>query len=80
MLATMVEHKEAVMVLTIATMVARVLGLTGEQTCQFYEPVMNCSITQLFYNREKVSLSYFNDCSFFQVLNREHDQQLVTYR
>ncbi|MFT4615591.1 MAG: broad specificity phosphatase PhoE [Bacteroidia bacterium] len=65
---------------TIATMVAQVLGLTGEQTYQFYEPMMNCSITQLFYNREKVSLSYFNDCSYFQVLGSQLDEELITYR
>jgi len=65
---------------TIATMVAQVLGLSGEQTYQVYEPMMNCSITQLFYNRDKVSLSYFNDCSFFQVLGSQLGEELITYR
>lgn len=65
---------------TIATIVAQVLGLTGAQTYQFYEPMMNCSMTQLFYSRDKVSLSYFNDTTFLQVLNRDHEQSLVTYR
>ena len=53
---------------TLATIVAQVLGLGGEKTYQFYEPVLNCSITQLFYSRSRISLSYFNDCSFFRVL------------
>ena len=65
---------------TIATMVAQVLGLTGAQTYQFYEPMMNCSITQLFYNRDKVSLSYFNDCTFLRVLGAQLDENLITYR
>ena len=51
---------------TLATLVAHVLGLGPEQTYQLYEPAMNCAVTQLFYNRSKVSLSYFNDCSFLR--------------
>ena len=29
---------------------------------------------------ERVSLSYFNDCSFLRVLGRQRDEELVTYR
>ena len=65
---------------TVATIVAQVLGLGGEQTYQFYEPIFNCSVTQLFYNRSKVSLSYFNDCSFLQVLGKQRDENLISYR
>ncbi|RLQ23640.1 histidine phosphatase family protein [Seongchinamella sediminis] len=65
---------------TIATLVAHVLGLDGSQTYQFYEPVFNCSVTQLFYSGEKVSLSYFNDRSFLQLLGEEHGERLVSYR
>ncbi len=65
---------------TIATMVGQVLGLTGEQTYQFYEPVFNCSITQLFYNDRKVSLSYFNDRSYLQAYGRGRGENLVSYR
>ena len=65
---------------TIATMVAQVLGLGGQQTYQFYEPVFNCSVTQLFYSAQKVSLSYFNDRSFLQLLGEEHGEELVSYR
>ncbi|MEL7045575.1 MAG: histidine phosphatase family protein, partial [Pseudomonadota bacterium] len=49
---------------TIAVMVAAVLGLPGTKTYQLYEPVFNCSVTELFYSGDRVSLSYFNDCSF----------------
>jgi len=65
---------------TLATIVAQVLGLGGEKTYQFYEPVLNCSITQLFYSRSRVSLSYFNDCSFFRVLGGQRGEELLTYR
>ncbi len=66
---------------TIATIVGQVLGLGGEQTYQFYEPVFNCSVTQLFYNSSnKVSLSYFNDRSFLQLLGQQGGEELVSYR
>jgi broad specificity phosphatase PhoE len=65
---------------TIAVLVAAVLRLPGSATYQFYEPVFNCSITQLFYNAERVSLSYFNDCSFLRQLSVERGERLVTYR
>ena len=65
---------------TIATIVAQVLGLSGKETYKFYEPIFNCAITQLFYNRNKISLSYFNDRSFLQVLGHATGENLVTYR
>jgi broad specificity phosphatase PhoE len=65
---------------TIATMVAQVLGLSGEETYKFYEPIFNCSVTQLFYSGNRVSLSYFNDRSFLQVLGSQRGEELVSYR
>ncbi len=65
---------------TIATMVAQVLGLSGEQTYQFYEPIFNCSVTQIFYNGSKTSLSYFNDRSWLQLQGAKSAESLVTYR
>ena len=65
---------------TIAAFTAAVLGLPGTATYQFYEPVFNCSITQLFYSSSKVSLSYFNDCSFLRELSAARGESLVTYR
>ena len=65
---------------TIATIVAQVLGLGSEHTYSFYEPVVNCSITQLFYSGERVSLSRFNDHSFLDVLGFQNSESLVTYR
>ncbi|MBE9539705.1 MAG: histidine phosphatase family protein [Proteobacteria bacterium] len=65
---------------TIATIVGQVLGLTGEQTYQFYEPMFNCSVSQLFYSGTRVSLSYFNDRSFLQVLGTRQSENLLSYR
>jgi broad specificity phosphatase PhoE len=65
---------------TMATIVAQVLGLTGADTYKFYEPVFNCAISQLFYSGARVSLSYFNDCSFLRVLGAQQGEQLISYR
>lgn len=65
---------------TIATFVAAVLGVPASSVYAFYEPVFNCSVTQLFYSRSRVSLSYFNDCSFLRLLGAQRGESLVTYR
>ena len=65
---------------TIATIVAQVMGLTGAQTYQLYEPIFNCSVSQLFYSGANVSLSYFNDRSFLQVLGTQKGESLISYR
>ncbi len=65
---------------TIATIVAHVLGAGPAGTYQFYEPVINCSITQILYNPRKVSLSYYNDHSFLDLLGRQRGEHLITYR
>lgn len=65
---------------TIATLVAHVVGARDCDVYQFYEPVFNCSITQLFYSGDRVSLSCFNDCSYLRVLGQQRGESLVTYR
>jgi broad specificity phosphatase PhoE len=65
---------------TIASMVAHVLGMAGEDVYKLYEPMFNCSVSQLFYSDQKVSLSYFNDRSFLQVMGAQQGENLVTYR
>jgi broad specificity phosphatase PhoE len=65
---------------TVATLVAQVLGHGGEHTYRFYEPMFNCSVTQLFYSGDKVSLSSFNDCSFLRVIGAQQGENLLTYR
>ncbi len=65
---------------TIATVVSQVLGLGGEYAYRFYEPIFNCSISQLFYNSDKVSLSSFNDISFMRQMGKPGDSPLISYR
>lgn len=65
---------------TIATFVSLVLGLPGSATYPFYEPIFNCSLTQLFYSGRRVSLSSYNDCTFLRLLEAQRGETLVTYR
>jgi len=65
---------------TIATVVAHVLGVTGNQVYNFYEPLMNCSVTRLLYSGEKMSLSSFNDHLFIQSLASKSGEGFLTYR
>jgi broad specificity phosphatase PhoE len=64
---------------TIATIVSQVLGLGGEHAYKFFEPSINCSVTRLIYNETKVSLSYFNDHSYLDLLGQQLGERLVTY-
>jgi broad specificity phosphatase PhoE len=65
---------------TIATLVAHVLGVTGEQVYKFYEPLINCSVTRLLYSGDKISLSNFNDHLFIRSLASKSGEALLTYR
>jgi len=65
---------------TIATIATQVLGLDGTHAYKFYEPIINCSITQLFYNSQKISISNFNDYSYLQKTGTKTGENLVTYR
>ena len=64
----------------IATIVAHVLGITGEQVYKFYEPLINCSVTRLLYSGDKISLSCFNDHLFIRWLASKSGERLLTYR
>lgn len=65
---------------TIATAVGLVAGVTHEGFYQFYEPVMNCSVTRFIYSGQRVSLSNFNDIAHLQLLGAQLGESLVTYR
>lgn len=65
---------------TIATITTQILGLDGSHAYKFYEPIINCSITQLFYNSKKISISNFNDYSYLQQKGAASGETLVTYR
>ena len=65
---------------TIATAVGLIVGVDHTGFYQFYEPVMNCSITRFIYSRSRVSLSSFNDAAHLQLLSAQLNESLVTYR
>jgi broad specificity phosphatase PhoE len=62
----------------IATLVARVLGLPADAVCPLFEVMMNCSVTRLLHDRERVSLSSFNECSYLARAGAAGE--LLTYR
>lgn len=65
---------------TIATAVGLVTGVTHDGFYQFYEPVMNCSVTRFIYSARRVSLSNFNDVAHLHLLGAQLGEALVTYR
>ena len=65
---------------TIATAVGLIVGADHSGFYQFYEPVMNCSITRFIYSDKRVSLSNFNDAAHLQLLSAQLQESLVTYR
>ncbi|MDG0980508.1 MAG: phosphoglycerate mutase family protein [Halieaceae bacterium] len=65
---------------TVATATALVLGVGADLVYRFYEPVINCSVTQFFYSGDKISLSHFNDHSILHKLSATLGERLVTYR
>lgn len=65
---------------TIATIVAQVMGFSGSDTYAFYEPMVNCAVSCLLYNRNKASLSYYNDHSFLDLLGKQRGEALISYR
>lgn len=65
---------------TIATIVAHVLGITGEQVYKYYEPLINCSVTRLLYSGDRISVSSFNDHLFIRSLAAKTGEALLTYR
>jgi broad specificity phosphatase PhoE len=65
---------------TIATAVGLVTGAAHSGFYQFYEPVMNCSITRFIYSGSRISLSNFNDTAHLALLGAQLGESLVTYR
>jgi broad specificity phosphatase PhoE len=65
----------------IATLTQQVLRLPDPAAYEFFEVMMNCSITRFLHDRERISLSSFNECSY--LLSDENGApapQLLTYR
>lgn len=66
---------------TIATIAAAVLGLPPSGVYQLFEQVVNCSVTRLVYSGDKISLSYFNDHGYLNLMATDQDEKgLITFR
>jgi len=61
----------------IAAITSHVLRLTDEQMVSLNWAVMNCSISCLLFNAEKISLRFFNDFAHFEA---RADKSLLTHR
>lgn len=65
----------------IATIVAQVLQMPDSAVYSVFEPVINCSITRLLYNSERISLSSYNEFSFLQAQVGPADASgIISYR
>jgi broad specificity phosphatase PhoE len=62
---------------TIATLCQHVLGLPDTQVAELNWSLVNCAVTKLFYQRDKVVLSYLNNFAHLEWLGEKH---AVTYR
>lgn len=60
----------------IATMTGHVLGLSDEQIVELNWAILNCSVTSLLFNANKISLRYFNDFAHFDT----GEKFLLTHR
>ncbi len=65
----------------IAAIVHRILGLPREGAYPLFEAMMNCSITQLLHDKERISLLSYNECSYLRLYERTLGERgLVTHR
>ena len=61
----------------IATVTGHTMGLNDDQIIELNWAIMNCSITCLLFNKDKISLRYFNDFAHFEA---RADKSLLTHR
>jgi broad specificity phosphatase PhoE len=65
----------------IAAITQQVLGLPRSGVYPLFESMLNCSVTHLLYDRQRVSLSSFNDCSYLTAFHPANEgRSLLTYR
>jgi broad specificity phosphatase PhoE len=64
----------------IAALVRQVLALPEQSVYPLFEVMMNCSITCLLHDRQRMSLSSFNECSYLTRSQGEASTELLTYR
>lgn len=60
----------------ISIVLQHILQLSNEQAIQLSWSIVNASITKLLFKNGRVSLSYFNDFGYFELV----DPNLITYR
>jgi broad specificity phosphatase PhoE len=60
----------------IGTITGHVLGVQDDHSVELTWAIMNCSITSLLFNQEKISLRYFNDFAHFD----NGEKALLTHR
>ncbi|MGB3623410.1 histidine phosphatase family protein [Ketobacter sp. MCCC 1A13808] len=61
----------------ISVATGQCLGLADSHIAELSWSLMNCSITCLLFNSEKITLRYFNDFAHFEV---NADKSMLTYR
>lgn len=66
---------------TIATVAASVLGLPPSGVYPMFEQLVNCSVTRLIYSGNKITLAYFNDHGYLNLMSTEQEGAgLITFR
>jgi broad specificity phosphatase PhoE len=65
----------------IAAITQQILGLPSISVYPLIEPMLNCSVTRLVHDRQRISLASFNDCSYLTALKHMHEgRNILTYR
>lgn len=64
---------------TIATLCQQVLGLPDERTAALNWSLVNCAVTKLFYQPDRLVLSYLNNYAHLEAAG-DDDARMITYR
>jgi broad specificity phosphatase PhoE len=64
----------------VAAAVQQVLGLPDASAYRLFEAMTNCSITRLLHDRERISISSFNEYTYLVARSADPDPALLTYR
>jgi broad specificity phosphatase PhoE len=64
---------------TIATLCQQVLGLPDERTAALNWSLVNCAVTKLFYQPDRLALSYLNNYAHLEAAG-DDDARMITYR
>jgi broad specificity phosphatase PhoE len=65
----------------IAAITQQILGLPNGSVYPLIEAMLNCSVTRLVHDRQRISLASFNDCSYLTALKHMHEgRSILTYR